>query len=201
MILKEEREMRIKLWTLPIFSAVALAGCTSQAAMDKMTSKKERDDVIQIAESLCDPARFPSLQAKFDAKVWEDSQAVIAEARQFCPKTKGASRLIGYKSNVDSTNGVTTRTGQYDLVTESPGLWTSTTLEIDGTYPDFKISGWNLNGSPTKPEDLVQLDQWDKMVPTIRLGLGLFLLTLAGLIGLIIFLVLRSRKRKQAVSD
>lgn len=170
-----------------IFSGLLLAGCTSQAVMDKMTTQKERAEIVQTAESFCDAERFLSLKSRFASDLWSESEGLIAQGRQYCPRAKGVSRLIGYKFNIQNNNGVTTRFGEYVVVTESPGLWTITSYATQ----DNKITGWNLNGSDTKPGDLAGLEAWDAMVPKLRIGLGLFAALLVGLIGF--FVVRRIR--------
>lgn len=174
-----------------VTASLLLAGCTSRAVLEKVTTQKERDEIVQTAEAFCDPARFAALKPRFADDIWAESQGVIIKARQHCPKAKAPSRLIGYQFNVQTTNGVTTRAAEYTVVTESPGLWTKTTYST----LDNQITAWNLNGTTTMPEELAQLDAWDAMVPKLRIGLGLAVALLFGLIG---FFVVRGLRAKNA---
>jgi hypothetical protein len=175
--------------------ALLLGACSMRSAIDALSSPEDR----AFAQDFVAKMRrgdVKSLEPVFDPGVWRESEPQFAGAPRLYPPTEGTTELIGYQFNTSSTNGVTTRVKNYTLVTHDASHWTTTVIQTrsDRNGPD-RIVGWNVNGGPEMPPLYRQYQSVEAAIPWIRGGA---IVALLAAIGLIVWLVRRSRRKRAA---
>lgn len=174
---------------------LVLGACSMRSAINSLSSPEDRafaQDFVQKMRS----GDSKSLQSAFDPGVWQQSAPQFAQARSFYPPTPGTTELIGYHIATNTTNGATTQTKDYTLVTHDDSHWTTTVIrtQSNGGAP-HRIVGWNVTGSREMPDLYRQYQAMESAIPWFRAG-GLVVVLAAG--ALIFWLVRRSRRRRQA---
>jgi hypothetical protein len=171
--------------------SLVLAACSPSAAIDKMAGEQGKRDAFELADALC-KQDLAVLQRRFDPELWKQTSSQLTKAVDYCPKGPGTKRLVGYNwSGNKSTSGSWTSKGVV-VATESPGKWTITSFVLGSKNggPE-KVNAFNINATPTKPPELVQMDQFDSMVPMLRAGA---LVAMLAVLGCVAFFLWRRKK-------
>ncbi|WP_411341135.1 hypothetical protein V6U71_04535 [Sphingopyxis sp. J-6] len=176
-----------------IFAAVALGGCSFQAALDKLVTPERQKELVAIAEGFCtDPAGAKSLLHPEIAN--STIEAAPALPRE-CPEGKATWQLASYNWKTNATPGLKERQEEVVVVGASPGKWTTVSLRFyaqnDGP---MQVTEWNVLGSKTKPPALEFIDQYEAGARTMRIALPVLLLIIGGLV---FWLVRRHRAKKR----
>jgi hypothetical protein len=167
------------------------AACSMEAAINKLSSAEDR----AFAQRFVADVRRGDAEAlapQFDPELWVKSRDQLPMARALFPAGEGTTRLIGFHVSANLTNGQSTTSKQYVLVTTDGSHWTRTivaTLARDGPA---RVVEWNVNGFKAPPPELEMYESMERAAPWVQAGAVLFLLALVGLVW---WLVRRSRKR------
>jgi hypothetical protein len=182
------------LKTAAIVALLACAACSPGAMIDKMASAEDKKLAFDLTDMLCRGDKA-GLEPRFHPDAWKNSVEALDQVAQHCPDGGGQKRLMGYQwSSNKSTSGSSSEKFMV-VATESPGKWTMTRFSLasrDGA-PE-KVVQWEISSSKEKPEDLAALDEFEALVPTLRLvGLGALLLIIGGIVWIV-----RYNRRKRA---
>lgn len=182
---------RLGGWLLIAALALALGGCSIRKMVDRMVSDEDRTLAMGVLEDIRtrDATGFEAVLAP---EIKADSLPQLANAANYFPASPGTTEIISYSTNSNYNNGTTTRSKSFTLMTTDEKTWTTTKLEFAGEDGPLRLTGWNVTGSPTKPEDLKVLETMDRVLPVAG---AIVLLFGVGLIVLIIVLVRRSQRR------
>lgn len=186
-----EGKARIALLAL----SAALASCTSQATIDRAVSAEEKEFALGFARALCD-GTIARYKHRFDPELWQISEPKFPQTRPYCPGENANARLMGYHFNTDLVGGGTVT--QMVVITESTGKWTRTTIDTLTESGSTRIVSWNMNSTPEKPADVVEVEEWDSKVIYFQIGIPLFLLAM---IGGVVWFYRRSKRRAAARSS
>lgn len=170
----------------------ALAGCSFQAALDKMVPRERQDEIVALARDFCtDPAAvLPALHSGLAGSVQNAAPKLPGE----CPGRGATWRLASYEWGADVADGASRRREDAVVVGTSKGKWTTVTLRFyaESDAP-MRIVAWNVLGSTTKPEALSFAESYDDMARLMAIALPATLLLLAALAG---WLIWRWRKAR-----
>ncbi len=171
-----------------------LGACSMRSAIDAFSSPEDR----AFAQNFIDRLRSgdtKSLEVSFEPQVWRESASQLGQARRLFPSGRGTTELIGFQFSTNMTNGATRRTKDYTLVTHDDAHWTTTVLrtQSEGNGPQ-RIIGWNVNGGSEMPAAYRQFQTMDNMARGFWIG-GLVVIVF--IVGLVIFLIRRSRRRRR----
>ena len=173
---------------------ILTASCSVQGAIERFTTPEDRAFAQRFVENVR-TGNEEALKPEFDEELWAKSRAELARARPLYPPGKGETKLIGFNLSSDFTNGASSTSKQYVLVTTDNRHWTTTrvaTLARDGPA---RIVEWNVSGSGEPPPELVTYERMERIAPWAQGGLAVLLVAF----GLLIFwLVRRSRRRAAA---
>lgn len=182
---------RLGGWLLIVALAFALGACSVRKMVDRMVSDEDRALAMGVLEDIRtgDATGFEAVLAP-DIKA--DSLPQLASATGYFPASPGTTEIIGYSTNSNYSNGVTTRSKSFTLITTDQKTWTTTQLAFAGQDGPLRLTGWNVTGSQTKPDAVRTLETLDTALPIAG---AIVLLCAIGLIVLIVVLVRRSRRR------
>ena len=169
-----------------------LGACTMRSAIDALTSEEDRAFAQEMV------ARLRSgdeawLQQHFDAELWAQSGKQLSSVPGLFPSDSGTTQLVGFNISTNMTNGRTERNKEFRLVTEGGGRWTLTTFRTHSTGGPDRVVQWSVVPHSEPPPELAMMKGWDRAVPWIW---GILLAALAGLVALIVWLVRRSRRKR-----
>jgi hypothetical protein len=162
-----------------------------EAAINKLSSAEDR----AFAQAFVADVRRGDAEALaplFEPGLWVKSRDQLPMAPSLFPANQGTTRLIGFHVSANLTNGVSTTSKQYVLVTTDGSHWTRTTIATLARDGPARIVEWNVSGFKTPPPELEMYERMERAAPWIQAGALLLLLFL---IGLVWWLVRRSRKR------
>jgi hypothetical protein len=175
-------------------AAFFLSGCSMEAAINKLSSAEDRafaqDFVRQVRRGETEP-----LERRFDPELWAKSRDQLPRARALFPAGEGTTRLIGYTVSAYLTNGISSTTKQFVLVTTDNSHWTVTRILTLARNGPAKIVEWHIDGLDKPPPELRTYESMEAAAPWIQAGALVLLLALAGLAW---WLVRRSRRRADA---
>lgn len=174
--------------------ALALGGCSFQAALDKLVSPERQQELVAIAERFCtDPANVANL---LHPEIASSAAEAAPALRRECPDGKASWQLASYNWKTNVTTGLKQRQEEAVVVGTGSGKWTTVSLRFyaENDAP-LKITEWNVVGSTTRPAALEFIDQYEASARTMRIAIPIFLLAVGGLI---IWLVRRRRAKRAA---
>ncbi len=169
---------------------LAAGACSMQGAIDRMSSPEDRAFALRFVDALRS-GKGDGLKDDFDPEIWEKSRAQFAAAGAAFPKGEGETRLISYNFETDFTAGTSKK--EFVLSTTDGQRWTRTNLATYAQRGPPKIVAWNVEAFAEAPPDLQMFETMDRILPWIQAGA---LILLLGVIGLVWWLVLRSRRHK-----
>lgn len=172
----------------------ALAGCSFQAALDRMVPRERQDEIIALARDFCtDPAAvLPALHPELVGSV----RSAAAKLPGECPGRGATWRLASYEWGADLADGASRRREDAVVVGTGTGKWTTVSLRFHAENDKpMQIVAWNVLGGTTKPEALSFAESYDDMARLMAIVVPVTLLLLAALAG---WLVWRWRQRRRA---
>lgn len=181
--------------SLFLIIVLLLGACSMRSAINAMSSAEDR----AFAQDFVTKVRRGDVQALrplFEEGLWAESEPQLEMASRLYPDSPGTTELIGYHVASSTTNGVSTSSKDYTLVTHDDSHWTTTVIETrsDMNGP-HRIVAWNINGSGEMPATYRQFQMMESVIPWIQGGLIAALL-IAG--GLVFWLVRRYRRKRAA---
>ena len=179
---------------LVLLMLLLLGACSMQAAIEKMSSPEDRAFAMRFVDNVRS-ANEEALKPVFDAELWAKSREQLALARPLFPPGRGSTELIGYNIATSLTNGASSTTKEFILVTTDQTHWTRTRIVTLAEGGPARVVEWNVNGFREPPPELAVIEAWESALPWLRAGLAI---VLVGGIGLVWWLVRRSRRRDSA---
>jgi hypothetical protein len=172
---------------------ILLAGCSFQAALDKMVTPERQKEIIGIAERFCtDPASTVSL---LHPEIANTAVEAIPVLPRECPDGPATWQIANYSWKTNTENGQSERQEEVVVVGEAKGKWSTVSLRFYAQNDaPLQITEWNVLGSTTRPEILVLADQYEATAKTLSIVLPIALLVIGGLI---FWLVRRNRAKKR----
>lgn len=167
------------------------AACSMQAAIEKMSSPEDRAFATRFVDNVR-TADEEALKPDFDPELWAKSREQLALARPLFPPGKGSTRLVGYHVSTSLTNGASSTTKEFILVTTDQTHWTRTRIVTFAEGGPARVVEWKVDGFKEPPPELRMYESMERLAPWLQAGALLFLV--AG-IGLVWWLVRRSRRR------
>ena len=113
------------------------------------------------------------------------------------PSGEAETKLVGFNISSSMTNDRTERNKEFTLVTHGGGRWTTTNFRTYSTGGPDLVVQWSVTPHSSPPPELTMIETWDAMVPWIWAGL---LIALIAIVTLIVWLVRRSRRRRDPLS-
>lgn len=172
---------------------IVLAGaCSLRSAMQAMTSPEDR----AFAQAMVDHLRRADsawLEQQFDPQLWAQSGKQLGEVPAMYPNVPGTTEIVSFSTSTNMTNGRTERDKAFTLVTHGGGRWTVTQFRLHSTGGPERVVQWSVVPHSTAPPELTMMEAWDRALPWFWGGL---LFVLALVVGLIVWLVRRSRRRR-----
>jgi hypothetical protein len=178
---------------LPILLMLA-AACSMEAAIEKLSSPEDRAFAMRFVDNVRSGDE-EALKPQFDAELWTRSREQLAQARPLFPPGRGSTRLISYHVATNMTNGASATTKEFILVTTDQTHWTRTRIVTLAEGGPARVMEWNVDGSKAPPPELVMMEAWTSALPFVWAGVAI---VLVGGIGLVWWLVRRSRRRDSA---
>jgi len=173
---------------------LSLAGCSFQAALDKLVPRERQAELVSVGQRFCtDPESVtPALHPGVVRSV---KDAVPLLPRE-CPGAGATWELASYQWNGNITNGLKQRQEEVVVVGTGRDKWTTVSLRFyaENDAP-LKVVAWNIVGSKTKPAALTFVENYDKTAGTMRIVIPVLLLVIAVLAG---WLVWRWRRKRAA---
>jgi hypothetical protein len=170
------------------------AACSMEAAIEKLSSPEDRAFAMRFVDNVRS-ANEEALKPEFDAELWAKSREQLPLARPLFPPGRGSTRLIGYHIATNVTNGASSTRKEYILVTTDQTHWTRTRIVTLAENGPARVVEWNVNGFGEPPPELRMYESMERFVPWLQAGA---LILLVGGIGLVWWLVRRSRRRAEA---
>ena len=170
------------------------AACSIQGTIEKLSSPEDRAFAMRFVGHVRD-GKAEALEPDFDPELWAKSRDQLPSARSLFPRGRGGTRLIGYHVATNVTNGASSTTKEYILVTTDQAHWTRTRLVTLAQGGPAKVVEWNVAGFGEPPPELKMYESMERLAPWLQAGA---LLVLIGGIGLVWWLVRRSRRRAAA---
>ena len=172
-------------------AALLCGGCSMRGLIDKMVSDEDRalamrtlDQIRKVDAASLTPLLAPEIRAS--------SQGELIKAKSEFPAAAGSTEIVAFNTSSNYTNGVTSKSKSFTLVTTDQQLWTTTTLQFQGNDGPLMLTGWRVVGAKEKPAELQFLDTMETVLPIVGIVVLLFVV---GLIALIVFLVRRSQRK------
>lgn len=173
---------------------IVLAGaCSLRSAMQAMTSPEDR----AFAQAMVDHLRRADsawLEPQFDPQLWAQSGKRLGQVPAMFPTVPGTTEIVSFSTSTNMTNGRTERDKAFTLVTHGGGRWTVTQFRLHSTGGPERVVQWSVVPHDTAPPELTMMEAWDRALPWFWGGL---LFVLAVSVGLIVWLVRRSRRRRR----
>jgi hypothetical protein len=176
---------------LVLLMLMLLSACSMESAIDKLSSPEDRAFAMRFVDNVRS-ANTEALKSEFDAELWAKSREQLPLAQALFPPARGSTRLIGYHIATNFTNGASFTTKEYILITTDQTHWTRTRIVTLAKGGPAKVVEWNVNGFKEPPPELQMYETMERLAPWLRAGA---LLNLIGGIGLVWWLVRRSRRR------
>ena len=175
-----------------LLGALFLASaCSMETALDRLVSTEDR----AFAERLVADLRRGDAQAlkpQFDPELWIKSADQLSKVPSYFPEARGTTRLIGFNVATNVSNGRSTTTKQYILITSAGRHWTRTRIVTLAQNGPARVVQWNVDRFNEPPPELRLYESWERAVPWVQAGLAIVLI---GFTALIWWLVRRSRRR------
>ncbi|HEX8622983.1 MAG TPA: hypothetical protein VF718_13535 [Allosphingosinicella sp.] len=172
------------------------AACSMEAAIEKLSSPEDRAFAMRFVEEVRGGDEA-ALKPQFDPGLWAKSRDQLALARPLFPRGEGRTRLIGYRVATDVTNGESSTTKEFTLVTTDQARWTRTRMVTLARGGPARVVEWNVDGFDEPPPELEMYESMERLAPWLQAGA---LIGLIGGIALVWWLVRRSRRRAGAGS-
>jgi hypothetical protein len=173
-----------------------LGACSLRGAIDALTSEEDRAFAKEMVSRLRSGDEA-WLQQRFQPELWARSGKQLGEVPSLFPSEAGTTELIGFNISTDMSGGRTERNKEFTLVTHGGGRWTTTSFRTfsDGG-PDLVVQ-WSVVPHSAPPPGLAMIEGWDAALPWVWAGLAV---TLLAVIGLVVWLVRRSRRRRDPLA-
>lgn len=179
---------------LVLLIVLLLGACSMEAAIEKLSSPEDRAFAMRFVDDVR-TADEEALKPEFDPELWARSREQLAQARPLFPPGQGSTRLIGYHVAANVANGASSTTKEYILVTTDQTHWTRTRIVTLAEGGPARVVEWNVNGFSEPPPELRMYETMERLAPWLQAGA---LIALIGGIGLVWWLVRRSRRRSAA---
>jgi hypothetical protein len=179
---------------LVLLILLLLGGCSMQTAIEKLSSPEDRAFATRFVDNVRS-ANEEALKPDFDPELWAKSREQLPLARPLFPPGKGSTRLVGYHIATNVTNGASSTTKEYILVTTDQTHWTRTRIVTLAAGGPARVVEWNVNGFKEPPPELQMYETMERLAPWLQAGA---LILLIGGIGLVWWLVRRSGRRPAA---
>ena len=169
-----------------------LGACALRSAINAMTSEEDR----AFAQAMVDNLRRGNsawLEQHFQPELWQQSGKQMTDVPGMFPRETGTTEIVSFSTSTNMSDGRSQRNKEFTLVTHGGGRWTVTRFRTYSMGGPDRVVEWSVvpHGSP--PPELTMIETWDAMVPWIW---GALIVTLAGVALLIIWLVRRSRRKR-----
>ena len=179
---------------LVLLVLLLLGACSMEAAIEKLSSPEDRAFAMRFVANVRS-GNEAALRPDFDPGLWAKSRDQLAMARPLFPPGEGTTRLIGYHIATNVTNGASSTTREYILVTTDGTHWTRTRILTLAQGGPARVVEWSVNGFGEPPPELKMYESMERLAPWLQAGA---LIVLIGGIGLVWWLVRRSRRRAAA---
>ena len=179
---------------LVLLVLLLLGACSMEAAIEKLSSPEDRAFAMRFVANVRS-GNEAALRPDFDPGLWAKSREQLEQARPLFPRGQGSTRLVSYHVASNFTNGASSTTKEYILVTTDETHWTRTRIVTLAQGGPARVVEWNVNGLGEPPPELVMIDAWESALPWIWAGLAIAVI---GMGSLIFWLVRRSRRRHAA---
>lgn len=181
---------------LVLLVLLLVAACSMRGAIDAFTSEEDRAFAQQVV------ARLRSgdeawLQQRFAPDLWMQSGKQLGAVPALYPAETGTTELVGFQINSNMAGGVTRRSKEFTLVTHGGGRWTVTRLRTFSSGGPDQLVQWSVVPHSQPPPELAMIEGWDAALPWVWTGLAA---TLLAFIGLVVWLVRRSRRRRDPLA-
>lgn len=173
---------------------ILAAACSMQAAIEKMSSPEDRAFAMRFVENVRS-GNEEALKPGFDSELWAKSREQLSLARPLFPPGQGSTRLVGYQIATNLANGTSSTRKEYILVTTDRTHWTRTRVVTLAEGGPARVMEWNVEGFKEPPPELQMYESMERLAPWLQAGA---LIGLVGGIGLVWWLVRRSRRRAAA---
>jgi hypothetical protein len=167
------------------------AACSMEAAIEKLSSPEDRAFALRFIDNVR-TANEKALEREFNPELWAKSGEQLLLARSLFPVGKGTTRLVAYHVATNLTNGASSTRKEYILVTTDQAHWTRTRIVTFAQGGPARVVEWNVNGLDRPPPELQMYEEMGRLAPWFQAGA---LIILLGGIGLVWWLVRRSRRR------
>ena len=167
------------------------AACSMDAAIEKLSSPEDRAFAMRFVEAVRDGDQ-QALRPNFDDELWARSAGQLRQAQALFPRGQGSTKLIGYRVAKNVTNGASSTTKQFILVTTDGAHWTRTRIVTLAEGGPARVAEWNVEGFDRPPPELEMYESMERLAPWLQAGA---LIGLIGGIALVWWLVRRSRRR------
>lgn len=167
------------------------AACSMEGTINRLTTAEDRAFAQTIVEDIRS-GDAPRLRAQFDRELWAKSAEQLLTARTLFPAGAGETKLIGYEvsSVVDPSGSRTTK--DFTLVTTDGSHWTQTEIKTLADGGTARVVAWNVEGFDRPPPELETYEAMSSVLPWLQ---ALGLVFVLAVVGLIIWLIRRSRRR------
>src|SRR5688500_14028791 len=131
------------LRSLLVAALLLVGGCTMEAAINRLSSPEDR----AFAQRFVDQVRRGEAEAlapHFEPDLWLKSRGQLTRARSLFPPGEGTARLIGFHISGNVTNGVSTTSKQFVLVTTDGSHWTETMIATLARDGPARVVAWNV---------------------------------------------------------
>ncbi len=174
----KDKKQRAALLLATALVGMTAGGCSISGAVDKLVSAEDKAFALGVAKAACD-GTLERYQRQIAPQLTEEYRKNSEKLKPFCPTGPGEAKLVGFQFNTQMVNGATAKTQQLVVMTQSPGRWSRTVMQrASSNGGPLLLHNLTMNATPEKPADLVQADQWDAMVPYLRIALVVALLLL-----------------------
>lgn len=167
--------------------ALLAGACSMRTMIEAMTSPEDRAFATEMVERLRQ-ADGAWLQRQFDPELWAQSGKQLAQVPALFPEVPGTTEITSYSVSTSNRGGAVERTREFTLVTHGAGRWTVTSFRTYSAGGPDRVVQWSVVPHDSPPPALTAMNA----LPWI-FGTALALLVL--FIGLIIWLVRRSRRK------
>lgn len=175
-----------------LFVLMLAAACSMKSAIERLSSPEDRAFAMRFVDDVRS-GDGEALRPGFNPELWAKSREQIAMARPLFPPGRGSTTLVGYQVAANVSNGDSSTRKEYILVTTDGSHWTRTRIVTLARGGPAKVVEWKVDGLNEPPPELQMYESMERLLPWLQGGA---LFVLLGGIGLVWWLVRRSRRRQ-----
>ena len=181
---------------LVLFALLLLGACSLRGAIDALTSEEDRAFAQEMVARLRGGDQ-DWLQQRFAPDLWLQSGKQLCGVPSLYPGETGTTELVGFNINTNMAAGRTQRSKEFTLVTHGGGRWTVTSFRTFSDGGPDQVVQWSVVPHSAPPPELALIEGWGAALRWIWAGLAV---TLLAVVGLVVWLVRRSRRRRDPLA-